>query len=212
MNGLSYALSLSLEVTISFNGGRSYASLVIIHILFVYIFIICLPSEHYKCWRDFRTHEHLTKYIIYSESPPPRFKPSNKQTSATHNFIQHYQSHHCETRQWHTSTSSMVTQLNILRVQQFNRHGNTNTIAQRWQRWKTCFDNFIVASRITDPDRQKAVLVHLLGPKCQDIYQTLTIPQIENLNQYQAAIQALDQHFPIQKNVPFEWSIFPKTV
>lgn len=37
---------------------------------------------------------------------------------------------------------------------------------------------------------------------------TLTIPLVENLNQHQAAIQALDQHFSVQKNVPLEQLIF----
>lgn len=52
------------------------------------------------------------------------------------------------------------------------------------------------------------MLLHLLGPECQDIYQILAIPQIENFNQYQAAIQDLDQHFSVQKNVLFERSTF----
>lgn len=47
----------------------------------------------------------------------------------------------------------MATQLNILGVQQFNPHGNENTVAQRWQRWKASFDYFIVTPGIMDPAR-----------------------------------------------------------
>ena len=61
-----------------FNGGRSYASLIIMHVLFVDIFIICLPSEHYEWRRDLKTYKHLRKCNIYSETSSPRFKPSNK--------------------------------------------------------------------------------------------------------------------------------------
>ena len=105
-----------------------------------------------------------------------------------------------------------MAQLNIPGVQNFNPHGDANSVAQRWQRWKTSFDYFIVASGINDAPRKKALLLHLLGPECQDIFQTLTITQEENQNEFDAAINALNGHFSVQKNVPFERSVFHRAV
>ena len=44
------------------------------------------------------------------------------------------------------------------------------------------------------------IKLHLVGPETQDIFQTLT-PADQS---YDSALAALDTHFEVQKNVPFE--------
>ena len=51
---------------------------------------------------------------------------------------------------------------------------------------------------------QKETLLHLIGPEVQEIFDTLT-PASES---YESTLNALDQHFSVQKNIPFERSVF----
>jgi len=43
-----------------------------------------------------------------------------------------------------------------------------------WNEWKKTFSYFIIASGIRDIARQKAILLHLLGPETQKVFDTLT--------------------------------------
>ena len=63
---------------------------------------------------------------------------------------------------------------------------------------------FVIASGITDDGRQRALLLHLIGPDTQEIFETLT----DQGNTYGESMQALDTHFSVQKNIPFETSKF----
>ena len=99
-----------------------------------------------------------------------------------------------------------MAQLQIPAVAPFNPNGEPSAIAQTWRKWKQSFNYFILASGVTNNARQKAMLLHLAGPATQDIFHTLTPAD----NTYEAALNTLDTHFAIRKNVPFERSIFHK--
>ena len=47
----------------------------------------------------------------------------------------------------------------------------------------------------------------MIGQETQDIYDTLTVASRDN-ETYKSSLEALDQHFCIKKNIPFERSIF----
>jgi len=65
------------------------------------------------------------------------------------------------------------------------------------------FSYFIIASVIRDNARQKAIMLHLLGPETERIFDTLT-PEDDT---YEKAMQILNEHFKQKKNVPFEISV-----
>ena len=99
--------------------------------------------------------------------------------------------------------------LQIPSIPPFNPRGDQNSVSQRWTKWRKRFQHFILASKFTDDIQKNALLLHMVGQDTQDIFDTLTIPQPQEEGQtYQASINALDQHFSIKKNIPFERSIF----
>jgi len=67
-----------------------------------------------------------------------------------------------------------MAQLQILGIPPFKPHGDQKTVAHRWNDWKKSFSYFIIASGIRDNARQKVILLHLLGPETQRIFDTLT--------------------------------------
>ena len=81
--------------------------------------------------------------------------------------------------------------------------GDPNTVAQNWTKWKKSFEYFLGASGIRNDARQKAMLLHMVGPETQEVFETL-VPED---NTYEKALKALDEHFSVKKNVPFERSV-----
>ena len=84
------------------------------------------------------------------------------------------------------------------------------TLAARWTRWTTRFENLMTAMNVTAPARKKAMLLHLAGEGVYGIYDGLIVPDVpvdadptEN-NVYIAARKALDDHFSPKKNADFE--------
>ena len=47
--------------------------------------------------------------------------------------------------------------------------------AQRWTKWISRFDNYLLAVDISDPKRQKAMLLHMVGEELYNIFQTLQV-------------------------------------
>ena len=71
------------------------------------------------------------------------------------------------------------------------------------QNGRKASNTFICASAITFDDRKKATLLHIIDPEAQEIFETLS-PVNES---YESALNALDQHFSVLKNIPFERSV-----
>jgi len=59
------------------------------------------------------------------------------------------------------------------------------------------FTYFVEASDINNNNRKRSLLLHLLGPATQEIFETLP----EQGETYDQAIQALDKHFSV-KGIP----------
>ena len=99
----------------------------------------------------------------------------------------------------------MAAQLQIPCIPPFSPHGDQNQVAQKWTKWKKSFQYFLTASVVIDGARKKALLLHLISEQSQDIFETLGVPDDAT---YDATLTALEEHFKIQKNVPYERSVF----
>ena len=97
-----------------------------------------------------------------------------------------------------------MSNLQIPAVPSFKPTGEPSTVSQRWTKWRKSFEYFVIASGVRNQERKRALLLHLVGPATQDIYETLT----DDDQSYDSTIEALEQHFSITKNVPFERSKF----
>ena len=85
----------------------------------------------------------------------------------------------------------------------------TNTAA-RWKKWLDRFENLIIAFKVTDNNRKKALLLHLAGEFVFEVYEGLVISDIPDdadaavNNAYTATKKALTDHFSPKKNTEFE--------
>ena len=52
----------------------------------------------------------------------------------------------------------------------FDTLGEPATLAQRWLTWKDEFELCVTASGISDPAQKRALLLHVAGPKVQDVF------------------------------------------
>ena len=57
---------------------------------------------------------------------------------------------------------------------------------------------------MTSDTRKKAMLPHMAGPGTQDVFDTLTPVD----NTYDKALEVLNTHFAVKKNISFEHSVF----
>ena len=94
----------------------------------------------------------------------------------------------------------MATALQLPAPSYFDPTGEPTSISQRWQRWKTSFQYFITASGLTDDTQKRHCLLHLVGPTCQEIFETFT----NTGTTLDEALTKFDNHFKVTKNVPYE--------
>ena len=99
----------------------------------------------------------------------------------------------------------MAAQLSIPGILPFNPHGEPSQVGQKWSKWKTSFSYFLTACGVRDDLRKKALLLHLIGPQTQEIFETLGVEEDAT---YDQSIQVLDNHFVVQRNVSFERTVF----
>ena len=81
--------------------------------------------------------------------------------------------------------------------------GPAHVVAIRWQKWKRSFQFYTEGQQITDSARRRALLLHYAGTTVQDIYETLEEDETEN-DVYQRCVDALNEHFQTEPNIPFE--------
>ena len=78
---------------------------------------------------------------------------------------------------------------------------------QRWNRWIDRFDNYILATAIDEPTRQRALLLHLIGEEMYSIFKTLKEDKPDTTKQetvYNTAKQALSEYFSPKLNLEYE--------
>ncbi|CAB4008082.1 Transposon Ty3-I Gag-Pol poly [Paramuricea clavata] len=80
----------------------------------------------------------------------------------------------------------------------------TNSLAQRWEKWTNSLDYYIRASGISDQKQKRAILLHLVGSEVQEIFETLP----DTGEDYKTALEKLNAHFNPCKNIAFERHVF----
>jgi hypothetical protein len=85
--------------------------------------------------------------------------------------------------------------------QQFDIKDQSN-LAVRWEKYLNRFKNLMTAMAITDPSRQRALLLHYVDEDVNDIFDTLADRGDEK--DFKKSCEALTQYFIPRKNVSFE--------
>ncbi|XP_040159183.1 uncharacterized protein K02A2.6-like [Anopheles arabiensis] len=105
-----------------------------------------------------------------------------------------------------------------LTPQPFNYEGHRENLGNEWKKWIKSFEIMLRASRIDDEEWKKDLLLHFVGPKVQQIYETLPeLPSIEkrgplsnieqytpNMNSYEEAVAKLNNFFLPRQNPTYE--------
>ena len=94
--------------------------------------------------------------------------------------------------------------IQIPSIAPFDPTEDTTSTAQRWEKWVKSFQYFVIASNINNNERKRALLLHLIGPESQEIFDTLP----DTGNTFEEALTALEDYFKVKKNVPYERSVF----
>ena len=84
----------------------------------------------------------------------------------------------------------------------FDVRGDPSSLGQRWAEYVERYNNFLLAMDITDPTRQRALLLHFSG---EDVYRIFkTLPETGEAKDYKKATAALKAYFQPQKNIEYE--------
>ncbi|XP_075535149.1 uncharacterized protein LOC142570685 [Dermacentor variabilis] len=86
----------------------------------------------------------------------------------------------------------------------FNPYSDPTSLAQRWTKWQSRFDNFLLAANTKNADRKRAMLLHYAGDAVHDII--LTLP--DRGTDYETAVAKLNAHFAPRKNAIYERDLF----
>ena len=96
--------------------------------------------------------------------------------------------------------------LNVPSIQPFDITGDQTSLSKRWETWLKSFNYFVTGSGVTDKGQKRALLLHLLGTRVQEIFETLTDTGADN--DYDRASTCLNTYFKPKANVPFERHVF----
>ena len=79
--------------------------------------------------------------------------------------------------------------------------------AQRWPRWKSRFENYLLSCNVTVPKRKLAILLHVGGEQFSDLYVDVIqplLPSMKPKNEFISALEAFDKHFAPSANVELQ--------
>ena len=96
----------------------------------------------------------------------------------------------------------MARALTVPSVEPFKLEGDSSSLPGRWERWIKSFDYFVKGSGVTDKTQKRALLLHMVGPEVQQIFETLE--DTGNDNDYDIAVEKLTNYFKPKKNISFE--------
>ena len=84
--------------------------------------------------------------------------------------------------------------------------GLDGNIAEKWRRWKQCFEIFSLASSLSGKDAkvQAATFLHVVGPEALEIYNTFTWDNADDKNKVDKIVETFDQYCNPRKNVAWE--------
>jgi len=81
----------------------------------------------------------------------------------------------------------------------FDLYGDPSTQGLRWKKWLRGFENLMTGLNITDKTRKRALLLYYAGESLHDMFETLTLGNL-NDDEYKQAIDALNTHMEPSKN------------
>lgn len=96
----------------------------------------------------------------------------------------------------------MAKALSVPSVEPFRMDGDSSSLATRWERWMKSFQYFVTGSGVTDKTQKRALLLHLVGPEVQGIFETLEDRGADN--DYDQAVKCLEGYFKPKTNVSYE--------
>ena len=103
----------------------------------------------------------------------------------------------------------MAASLELGAVQIFDCKGDITSVSPRWKRWKKSFEFFVDGKGVTNTKQKRALLLHCAGPDVQEIFETLPIIEASReIDEYNAALKMLDEHFLPKANIPYERHVF----
>ena len=97
---------------------------------------------------------------------------------------------------------TMAAKLDLPGISRFDPDVEHSSIGPRWQAWREELDYYIAAANITNDKQKRNLLLHLAGPKVQNIFKTLREPGEERT--FKSASDVLDGYFLPKKNVVYE--------
>jgi hypothetical protein len=86
----------------------------------------------------------------------------------------------------------------------FDDEGGSSNMAQKWDRWILRLENYLAAMDIDDDARKRSLLLHFVGPKTFDDFQTIA----DTGTDYKTAKEKLTTHFKPQVNTEYEIAKF----
>ena len=89
-------------------------------------------------------------------------------------------------------------------IQQFDCELEPASNASRWEKWLARFENYLIAVNIDKDERKKAMLLHFVGEKVYDIYDTLSAAD----DKYADVKQKLNDYFKPMKDTAMAVFLF----
>lgn len=84
-------------------------------------------------------------------------------------------------------------------IQPFDTETDPSSLGTRWNKWINRFENYTVATNITQEIRKRALLLHLAGERVHDIYDTLA----DDSDDYEDTKTKLHGYFSPKKNTHY---------
>eukprot|EP00795_Rhopilema_esculentum_P007975 gene7975-13874_t len=102
----------------------------------------------------------------------------------------------------------MAARLDLPPLPPFDAYTDPSSVGQRWKSWRRRFQTYLAAIDVTSPVQQRALLLYQVGQDTQDIFDT--IPNNGEDDDYETALEKLDEYFLPKKNIDFEIFQFRK--
>ena len=100
----------------------------------------------------------------------------------------------------------MMQNIELGSIPKFDRNGEVTSLGARWKKWKRGFKLFMTAKGVENTTQKHALLLHYGGPEVQDIFDTL--PNNGAADDFETAMNKLDNYFTPAVNVPYERHLF----
>ena len=104
----------------------------------------------------------------------------------------------------------MATRLDLAPLLPFDPFTDPSSVGQRWKSWRRRFQTYLLAMNITNTTQQRALLLYQVGQHTQEIFDSF--PNNGEDDDYDTALQKLDEYFLPKRNVTYEVFQFRQAV